>query len=192
VLPVDLELGLARSARADAAAEPAHRLAPAAEPRQQIRELRELDLRLALPAPGVQREDVQDQRGTVDHLDLEPLLEAAELPGRELVVQDHRLGARAVHRIVHLVDLALADERGGVRVLTGLQHAIDGLRTSRVREGRQLVQVGLIDPATDADQHRLLGDAGAPGRGERRLERAGLVDAPASRGASARAFVLAP
>jgi len=125
-------------------------------------------------------------------IDLEPLLEAAELPRRELVVEDHRLGAGAVHRVVYLVDLALADERGGVRVLTGLEHALDGLRTGRVRERRELVQIGLLDPTADADQHRLLRDAGTPRRRERRLERAGLVDPSTTRGASARAFALTP
>src|SRR4029453_11093270 len=115
----------------DTAAKPAHRLAPPAEPRQQVCELRELDLRLALPAPRMQREDVEDQGGPIDHLDLQSLLEAAELPRRELVVEDHRLGPGAVHRVVHLVDLALADERGGGWVLTGLGDAPRGPRARR-------------------------------------------------------------
>ena len=72
-------------ARADAASEARHGLAPAAEPRQQVVQLRELHLRLALAGARVQREDVQDQRGPVDHLDPQPLLERAELPGRELL-----------------------------------------------------------------------------------------------------------
>ena len=57
-------------ARADAAAQPRHRLAPAAQPRQQVVELRELDLRLALAlnaraarrCPGSARSDRSPSR----------------------------------------------------------------------------------------------------------------------------------
>ncbi len=83
---VELDLGLAGAARADARAgrDPAtrlagHRFAPAAEPRQQVFELREFDLRLALLGLGVLGEDVEDQRGAVDDLDLDDVLERAAL-----------------------------------------------------------------------------------------------------------------
>ncbi len=180
VLAVDLQLGLAGTARPDATAEPAHRLAPPAEPGQEVVELRELDLRLALPAPGVQGEDVQDQRRPVHDLDLQPLLEVSQLARRQLVVKDHRPGTGAVHRLVDLLQLALADERGGVRVLARLEDPRDRVRPGAVGEGRELVEVGLLDPAADADEHGLLGDAGPPRGRERRLERAGLVDAAGS------------
>ena len=96
VLAVDLHLRLAPAEPgADAAARAAHRLAPAPQAGQQVVELRELHLGLALPAAGVQREDVEDQGGAIDHLHAEPFLERAELPGRELLVQDHGVGAAA-------------------------------------------------------------------------------------------------
>src|ERR1019366_2462642 len=72
---VGLDLRLARSPGADPAASgdpparlPGQRLAPATEPGQQVFQLGQLDLRLALLAPGVLGEDVQDQRGPVDDL----------------------------------------------------------------------------------------------------------------------------
>ena len=71
---VGLELGLAGAAQADAAvgaALAAHGVAPAAQARQQVLQLRELDLGLALAALGVLGEDVEDQGGAVDDLDVD-------------------------------------------------------------------------------------------------------------------------
>src|SRR5699024_1291812 len=60
-----------------------HRLTPATEARQEVLELRELDLGLALAALGVLGEDVEDQRGPVDDLDLDDVLEGAPLARRQ-------------------------------------------------------------------------------------------------------------
>ena len=113
--PVGLDLGLAGAAAPDPATAgdpatrlPGHRLAPAAEPGQQVRELRELDLGLALPAPGVLGEDVEDQRGAVDDLDLDDALERAQLAGRELAVADHGVGTGR-HDVGQFGGLARAD-----------------------------------------------------------------------------------
>ena len=129
--------------------EPGHRLAPAAEPGQQVVELRQLDLGLALPRPGVQREDVEDQRRAVDHLHPEPLLQVAELPRRQLVVEDHRLRVRRVDEVVDLLDLALADERGRVGRGPRLDHPGDRLRAGRARQGGELVERLLVCAAAD-------------------------------------------
>ena len=51
--------------------------APAAEALGLVLQLGQLDLRLALLGLRVLREDIQDQRGPVDHLDLEPVLQVA-------------------------------------------------------------------------------------------------------------------
>src|SRR5205823_7585508 len=109
VLAVDLELRLARAAGADATTKPGHRLAPATETRQEVVELGQLDLRLALPGARVQGEDVQDQRRAVDDLHSQALFEVSKLARRELVVQDHRVRPRAVHGVVQLPHLAPAD-----------------------------------------------------------------------------------
>ena len=103
--PVDLDLGLTRAAAADAdtagrsAADLAgERLAPAAQPRAQVLQLGEFDLGLALLGAGVLGEDVEDQRGAVDDLDLDDLLQLLQLAGGQLAVADHRVGALGLRR----------------------------------------------------------------------------------------------
>ena len=78
---VCLELRLAGAARADAAAEPLEVRPLAAQARQDVLVLRQLDLQPALPRPRVLREDVEDQRGAVEHLHVQRLLEVALLRG---------------------------------------------------------------------------------------------------------------
>ena len=81
---------------ADPAADlPGQVAAPAAQPLGQVLQLGQLDLRLALGRLGVLGEDVEDQRGPVDHLDLDPVLQVAQLAGRQLAVADHGVGAAA-------------------------------------------------------------------------------------------------
>jgi hypothetical protein len=60
---------------------------------QQVLQLGELHLRLALTGLGVLGEDVEDQRGAVDDLDLDDVLEGAPLAGDELAVADDGVGA---------------------------------------------------------------------------------------------------
>src|SRR5690606_25011104 len=61
-----------------------HRLTPPTQTRQQVFELRELDLRLALARLGVLAEDVEDHGGAIDDLDLHGVLEGTPLARREL------------------------------------------------------------------------------------------------------------
>src|SRR5207302_7070422 len=86
--PVGLELGLARAPRPDAAAE-ALQVAPLPdEPGQQVRELGELHLELALARAGALGEDVQDEGRPVDDPEAERLREVALLDARQRVVAD--------------------------------------------------------------------------------------------------------
>ena len=96
--PIGLELRFARPARADAAAQPRQRGAGADEPRQQVLELRELDLPLAFARARAPGEDVEDELRPVDDLALELVFELAQLRGRQLVVEDHRRRRRLRRR----------------------------------------------------------------------------------------------
>ena len=92
---VGLELALAGSAGADAAAG-ARQVGPQpGQARQLVLELGELDLEAALVGLRVLREDVEDQPAAVDDLDLEQLLEGALLGRRQLVVGDEQRRSRS-------------------------------------------------------------------------------------------------
>ena len=104
---VGLDLGLARSAGADAAvhAPGAEALEMGPEPAhagEVVLELGQLDLELALGRVGVVGEDVEDDRRAVDHRHVERLLEVALLARLELVVAGHEVGPRVGDRLLEL------------------------------------------------------------------------------------------
>ena len=69
-LAVRLDLRLAGPARADPAAEPLQMAPLARQARQEVLGLGQLHLEGPFPAPGVAREDIEDQRRAVDDLDV--------------------------------------------------------------------------------------------------------------------------
>ena len=117
--------------------------APAPQARQPVAELGQLDLGLALLAVGVLGEDVEDHRGAVDGRAAEDLLEVALLRGRELVVEDDRVGVDRLERdLAELLGLALADVGGRVGRGAALHDARDHVgaggvdELARARRGR--------------------------------------------------------
>src|SRR5438132_1504531 len=106
---VRFELGLARPPSADAATEPLEVRPLPDEPRQQIRELRQLDLQLALARARALGEDVEDQRRPVDDLQAERLGDVALLARRERVVADDEVGRPRLRGAPELLDLPLAE-----------------------------------------------------------------------------------
>ena len=110
----------------------------ARQPWQQVLELRQLDLQLALEAARALREDVEDQRAAVDDLAAERLLEVALLCGRERVVEDDDVGGRRSSERLHLLDLAAADEGRRMDAAQRLDGLADHGDAGRVREPLQL------------------------------------------------------
>src|SRR5690606_9784636 len=146
----------AGAARADLTARlAAHRVAPAAQARQQVLELRELDLRLALAGLRVLREDVEDHGRAVDDLDLDDVLERAPLAGRELGVCDDGVGALRDDDLAELFRLAAPDVRRGAGVRAALQHAVEHDGTRRLGKRRELAQgvLGVLETARGVDAH---------------------------------------
>src|SRR5438876_7251684 len=76
--PIAFQFLLARAARPDACAQPGQ-VAPAHKPRQQMMQLRGLDLQTALLGARALGKDIEDQFGAVDHLDLESSLQISLL-----------------------------------------------------------------------------------------------------------------
>ena len=165
---VELDLRLTGSARAHARAAradlatglPAHRVTPAAQAREQVLELRELDLRLALAALGVLAEDVEDHGRAVDDLDLDDVLERTPLARGELGVGDHGVGAERGDEVAQLLRLAPAEVGRGVGVRPALQHAVEDDGAGGLGEGRELAQrvlgILLLALRVHADEHDVL------------------------------------
>ena len=137
-----------------------HRLAPAAQARQQVLELRELDLRLALAALRVLAEDVEDDGRAVDDLDLHDVFERTPLARGELGVGDHGVGAERGDDVPQLLGLAAAEVGAGVGVRAPLQQAVEHARTGRLGEGGELAHrvLGVVLRAlrVHADEHDVL------------------------------------
>ncbi|MDQ0745739.1 hypothetical protein QFZ62_003047 [Clavibacter sp. B3I6] len=145
----DLASGLAR-----------HRVAPSAEARQEVLQLCELDLGLALAALGVLAEDVEDHGRAVDDLDLHHVLEGAPLAGRELGVGDDGVRADRRHEGTQLLRLAAAEVGAGVRGGTALEEAVEHHGARRLGQGRELAHavLGVVDRPlrVDADEDDVL------------------------------------
>ena len=159
--PVGLELGLAGTARADAALGPRQVGPQPGQARQLVLELGELDLEPALVGLRVQGEDVEDQPAAVDDLDVEQALERLLLAGRQLVVGDEEVEAGLALGRDELLGLALADVPVGVDVAAVLPLGADHVGAGGVGQAGELGERVLGRPAVvgagvDGDQEGLL------------------------------------
>ena len=120
---VGLQLGFAGAARADRALHPLEVGPLPGQARQQILVLRQRHLHRAFAGARALGEDVQDERGAVDDLAAEPLLQRALLRGGELVVADHDAGAQLAAHGGNLFQLAFADPGAWIGVRAALDDA---------------------------------------------------------------------
>jgi len=118
---IGFELGFAGSAGADAAAELRHGFAAAGEARQHVLELGELDLQLAFTRAGMAGEDVEDKLGAIENAARQGSFEVAQLRGREIVVEEDKVGVGGGGDAGDLFDLAGTDERGRFGLGAALQ-----------------------------------------------------------------------
>ncbi len=88
---------------------------------QRVDELGQLDLELALVRPGPLGEDVEDDLGPVEDLDLDLVLEVLLLGGVEVTVEDDHVGPGRAGLARDLLDLAFADEPAGAEARPGLE-----------------------------------------------------------------------
>ena len=161
---VRLQLGLARTPRADATGLLGERPPGAAQSRQPVLQEGQFHLRLALGSAGVLREDVEDHRGAVDGRSTEDLLQVALLGRREVVLEDDGVGVDREADLAQFLHLARPEERGGIGRVTTLDYARDDVGARGVDQERQLVELVVefvLGDARelDADEHDLLADA---------------------------------
>ena len=69
----------------------------------------QLHLQLPFPRVRVASEHIQNQRGAINHLDLEGRFQVALLGWRQLVVADNHVGAFCFQQLLQFLQLALAD-----------------------------------------------------------------------------------
>ncbi len=156
--PIDLELGLAGSTGADAAALLTQSPPRPTQTRQPVPQLCELDLGAPFGRRGVLGEDVEDHRGAIEGAASEDALEVELLGGAELVVEDDRVGIERNGQVADLVGLALPDEGRGVGPVTALGDPGDDVGAGGVDELGQLVErlvdglvIGVVTDDTDDD-----------------------------------------
>ena len=114
------------------------------QPRQQVLQLRELDLQLAFARPRAAREDVEDELRAVDDLPADLLFDVPQLRRRELVVEDdddRRRSPRTTPRACWI--LPGAEKRGRIGLRPLLQHAQHDLGAGRLGQARELVERSL-------------------------------------------------
>ncbi len=126
----------------------------APHPGQVVLELGELDLELAGGAVRVVGEDVEDDRGAIDHGNAERRLEVALLSRCELVVAGDEVGAAARDRGPQLLELAAAEVAVGIGLGPLLDHARLGGDAGGAQELAELDEIGVLagETAHDADR----------------------------------------
>ena len=135
---VHLELLLARAPGADPGALLGQAEPLAAQARQAVAQLGQLDLELAFVRPGPLGEDVEDELGPVDDLDLDLVLEVPLLGRVEGVVEDDEVGRSLARLAGDVGDLALADEPAGVEARPDLEDLPGDLGPGRRGQAGQL------------------------------------------------------
>jgi hypothetical protein len=134
------QLGFAGASCADAAAQARQGVSRANQARQQIFQLRELDLQLAFARPGAPREDIENELRAIDDLAAHFLFDLPQLRRCELVVEDHDVGVRFSGRHRQRLDFPGTEKRGGVGLGPLLHHAQDDFGAGRLRQPRELFE----------------------------------------------------
>src|SRR5207344_121719 len=94
------------AAHADAARLSRQVTPKARQSRQQMLQLRQLNLQLAFPRAGALREDVEDQRGAVENFGAEDFFQVAALRGGKFIVEDDRVHIQPAAKVRELPGLA--------------------------------------------------------------------------------------
>ena len=113
---------------------------PTTQTRQHVLQLSQLNLCLTLAGLSVLSENVENQGGAVNDLDLHNVFEGTTLRGSQLGVDDDGVGAGRLHNVLELQCLTGAEEGAGVRLEAALNQAVQNLGTCGFSQCRELTQ----------------------------------------------------
>ena len=161
---IGFQLRLTGAAQADGTAALALQVGPAADQaRGHVAQLRQFHLQLAFVAARALGEDVQDQAGAVQHAALQEFLQIAFLAGREREVDQHQVGAGRVGGRLHFLQLAAADQRGGIGTVDARGQQRGDAGAGRARQVAEFLGQAVVGTAAGMrlDQQRMLALAGS-------------------------------
>ena len=155
VAAVGLELCFTRSSRADSSAQARHTRALAAEPREQIFKLRQLDLQFALAASCACGEDIEYQLRAVNDAHIGYVLNISLLRRGQLAVENEQVNVVVGAEGLYLLEPARAYERRGIGSLAPLSHARFDLGSGSLCQLLELVErrLAVIFAHVHADKH---------------------------------------
>ena len=148
---VRFKLRFTRSAQADTAFLPFQVSPSPNQTGHQVLELRELHLYLALMAFRTLRENVENQAGSVDHVDMQAFFQIALLRRRKRMIENHQFGTIQMNGLHHFVDFAAADIKRGIRTGTLACHGKDGFRTCRPCQKCQFLKASGVVAFSEID-----------------------------------------
>ncbi len=103
-------------------------------------QLRELHLQAPFMSPGTASEDIENQRGAIDDLDIEHLLKVSLLGWRQLVVDQDEVILERLTPLLDLLQLTFPDVGAGERVFQSLADRADDLNINRLGKAGKLLQ----------------------------------------------------
>jgi hypothetical protein len=95
-------------------------------------------LELALGCAGAAGEDVENQLGAIHNLGRQAPLQIAKLSGGQFVIKDHGIDVLGVDIRSDFLDLAAADQGGGIDCRAALHQPAHNLRAGARGQFRQL------------------------------------------------------
>jgi len=137
---VDFELCLSRPTGADAAGKTGHGGMLGGEARQEVFQLGQLHLDLALPAVSPLREDVENHLGPVDDFHFGEICQGTDLSRGQLVIEDEEVRPHLEGLDDHVRQLAPAQDVAGVPDVAILDHGVEDLDAAGTGQFLQLRQ----------------------------------------------------
>jgi hypothetical protein len=136
---IGFELRFARASQTDAALS-ALKVAPTSDqPRREMTQLRELDLKLTFEAARALREDIQDQARSIENTALQERFQVALLTRRQRVIENDEIGLRVAHERTDFFRLTRANVKPWIGCLARSSHEAQNVCSCRPSQILKLV-----------------------------------------------------